>query len=120
MNPTEIKRFLRETWELWSWAMFCPSKLQQRMNEWSPQPEKDGRRPDTTFLDIFLKTFNFRFFCQSLCIIVVLSLPLILKIGINERAVDGWLILMILITAYETIFIFLYLSLGFTVPILFS
>ncbi len=30
-----MNRFLRETWELWYWAMFCPSKLQQRMNEWA-------------------------------------------------------------------------------------
>ena len=44
--------FLRETWELFWWAMFCPSRLQQRMNEWLPQAEKDGARPDTNFRDI--------------------------------------------------------------------
>ncbi len=36
-----MNRFLRETWELWYWAMFCPSKLQQRMNDWARQENGD-------------------------------------------------------------------------------
>lgn len=29
-----MQQFLKETWELWYWAMFCPAKLQARMNAW--------------------------------------------------------------------------------------
>ena len=31
-----LKLWLRESWELWYWAMFFPSRLLERMNEWSP------------------------------------------------------------------------------------
>ena len=44
-----LKLWLRESWELWYWAMFCPSRLQERMNEWSPAEEIEGIRLNTTF-----------------------------------------------------------------------
>ncbi|MFM7405573.1 MAG: AAA family ATPase [Cuspidothrix sp.] len=66
--------FLRETWELFWWAMFCPSRLQQRMNEWCPQEEKDGNRPDTSFSDI-LFFGNSRFTIQYLSIILIFNIP---------------------------------------------
>ena len=63
-----MKRFLRETWELWYWAMFCPSRLQQRMNEWVPAEEKDGLRSDTHSSDILLLGNN-RFIGQFVLLI---------------------------------------------------
>lgn len=30
-------RFLKETWQMLYWAMFCPSRLQERMNIWPPK-----------------------------------------------------------------------------------
>ncbi len=85
-----MNRFLRETWELFYWAMFCPSKLQQRMNEWCPAKEKDGKRPDTNSSDILLFRFNFRFVAQYFLLLLCLSLPLIINIAIQGQRID-WL-----------------------------
>ncbi|WP_088240156.1 hypothetical protein [Calothrix rhizosoleniae] len=74
--------FLRETWELFWWAMFCPARLQHRMNEWSPRKEKDGRTPDTIFWDI-LFFGNFRFISQYLLLLFILSIPLVFLIFLS-------------------------------------
>ncbi|HEY9300923.1 MAG TPA: hypothetical protein VIQ31_32070, partial [Phormidium sp.] len=81
-----MKRFLRETWELWYWAMFCPSRLQQRMNEWAPAQEKDGLRSDTNLWDILLVSPNFRFIAQFLLLIFLFSLPLIWGMALHGQA----------------------------------
>ena len=111
-----MRRFLRETWELWYWAMFCPSKLQQRMNAWSQQEEDDERRLNIKLKDIIYPSvnFNFRFFCQYLCILIILSFPLILFIWNNGRKIDVWLVPMVLMTAYAGSYWFL--SISFAVP----
>ncbi|WP_437681726.1 AAA family ATPase [Sorangium sp. So ce131] len=43
-----MRTFLRETWELWYWAFFCPRKLQERLDEWAPPEVVDGREGDKT------------------------------------------------------------------------
>lgn len=71
-----ILQFLRETCEMFYWVLWCPSKLQQRINKWSPRSEKEGQRANTTFYDILLYSFDLRFFCQFFLLILLLSLPL--------------------------------------------
>jgi hypothetical protein len=111
-----MRRFLRETWELWYWAMFCPSKLQQRMNEWAPAEEKDGRRPDTHSRDIILYRFNFRFFRQFLLLLLCFTAPLTLTIAIEGQGLNWLLLPLVLLVAYGTSFWFL--PVGMPIPLL--
>ena len=96
-----MKRFLRETWELWYWAMFCPSRLQQRMNEWVPAEEKDGLRSDTHSWHILLLSLNFRFIGQFVLLIFLFSLPLRWGIALHGQALDWLLLLGSIVTAYS-------------------
>ncbi|MEH2376515.1 AAA family ATPase [Nostoc sp.] len=107
--------FLRETWELFWWAMFCPSRLQQRMNEWSPQEEKDGRRPDTSFFDILLFR-NFRFISQYLLLLFISNIPLILKLIERNQLLDWLQLPCVMLIAYMTGVLFL--PLGLVIPLL--
>ena len=111
-----MKRFLRETWELWYWAMFCPSRLQQRMNEWAPAEEKDGVRSDTHSLDILLLQQNNRFFAQFLLLLLLFSLPLMWGIVLHGQARDLLLLFGAIATAYSIGT--LCLSIGFHIPLL--
>lgn len=43
-----MRTFLRETWELWYWAFFCPRKLQERLDEWVPSGALTRRENDET------------------------------------------------------------------------
>ncbi|MGK3964018.1 AAA family ATPase [Sorangium sp. So ce118] len=43
-----MRTFLRETWELWYWAFFCPRRLQERLNESAPPEAVDGREGEGT------------------------------------------------------------------------
>jgi len=111
-----MNRFLRETWELWYWAMFCPSRLQQRMNEWAPAEEKDGLRSDTHSSDILLFQENHRFIAQFLFLIFLFSLPLIWRIALHGQAIDLLLLFGAIVTAYSIGI--LCLSIGFHIPLL--
>ncbi|MEZ2248688.1 AAA family ATPase [Microcoleus sp.] len=113
-----MKRFLRETWELWYWAMFCPSRLQQRMNEWVPAEEKDGfgLRSDTHSSDILLLRPNFRLISQFVLLIFLFSLPLIWGIALHGQAIDLLLVFGAIATAYSIGI--LCLSIGFHIPLL--
>jgi len=95
-----MKRFLRETWELWYWAMFCPSRLLQRMNEWDPAEEKDGVRSDTHSWEILLLGNN-RFIGQFVLLIFLFSLPLISGIALHGQALDLLLLFGAIATAYS-------------------
>ena len=112
-----MKRFLRETWELWYWAMFCPSRLQQRMNEWAPAEEKDGLRSDTPLWHLLLLAQGNRFIAQFLLLIFLFSLPLIWRIALHGQAIDFLLLLGAIVTAYSIGI--LYLPIGLHIPLLF-
>ncbi|MGK7946326.1 MAG: hypothetical protein AB4058_17845 [Microcystaceae cyanobacterium] len=113
-----MNRFLRETWELFYWAMFCPSKLQQRMNEWSPAEEEEGKRQDTKSPEILLNRFNSRFAAQYCLLLFCLTLPLIINIAINHQAIDWLQIPLVLLTAYSVGSLLLSLLLGLSVPLI--
>jgi hypothetical protein len=108
-----MKRFLRETWELWYWAMFCPSRLQQRMNEWAPAEEKDGLRSDTHSWDILLLGNN-RFIGQFLLLIFLFSLPLMWGIALHGQALDLLLLFGAIATAYSIGYLVLINGLAYT------
>lgn len=107
--------FLRETWELFWWAMFCPSRLQQRMNEWLPQEKKDGRRPNTSFFNI-LVFGNFRFTTQYLLLLFISNIPLILKLIERNQLLDWLQLPCVMLIAYATGVLFL--PLGLVIPLL--
>ncbi|WP_293350397.1 MULTISPECIES: AAA family ATPase [unclassified Microcoleus] len=112
-----MKRFLRETWELWYWAMFCPSRLQQRMNEWAPAEEKDGLRSDTHSWDILLLRQNFRFISQFVLLIFLFSLPLMWGIALHGHTLDLLLVFGAIAIAYSIGI--LCLPIGLHIPLLF-
>jgi hypothetical protein len=96
--------------------MFCPSKLQQRMNEWAPAKEKDGQKPDTKSADILESRKGRRFTGQYLLLTFFLSLPLVVAILIHGHP-WGWLLLAVApLTAYGTSL--LCLPLGLHTPLL--
>jgi hypothetical protein len=107
-----MKRFLRETWELWYWAMFCPSRLQQRMNEWAPADEEDGLRSDTHSWDILLFQPNFRFIGQFVLLIFLFSLPLMWGIALHGQLLDLLLLFGAIATAYSIGILFLPIGLN--------
>jgi hypothetical protein len=67
-----MRHFLRETWELWYWAMFCPSKPPQQMKK----------------------------FLQFLLLLLGFSLPLTLAIAIKGQGLDWLLLPVVLLTAF--------------------
>ena len=87
-----IKAFLRESWELFYWSLFLPSKLQGRMNVWGPRPLEDGKQPDTGFWDILVpgNGFNGRFLSQHCFFILLLSLPLLSFTWIQTGVINWW------------------------------
>ena len=107
--------FLWETWELFWWAMFCPSKLQQRMNEWLPQAEKDGARSDTNFFNI-LFFGNFRFISQYLLLLFISNIPLIDKLIGHNQLLDWLQLTGIILVAYGIGVLFL--PFGLVIPFL--
>ena len=107
--------FLRETWELFWWAMFCPSRLQQRMNEWCPQEEKDGRRPDTNFFNILLFG-NLRFISQYLLLLFISNIPHIYKLIVGNQLLDWLQFPSVILIAYGIGVLFL--PLGLFIPLL--
>ena len=102
-----IGRFLLEIWQLLYWSLLAPAKLQQRMNEWVPNKDKDGQVRDTSSFDVFsFLAFDFspgqvRFICQFLILIIFLSSPLVLLVIQSSEWRDWLLILLILPAAYS-------------------
>lgn len=117
-----MKRFLRETWELWYWAMFCPSRLQQRMNEWVPAEEEDGLRSDTHSCDILWFKPNYRFIAQFLLLIFLFSLPLMWRVVLYGQQGEQGLNLLLLLLLFGTIVIaysigIFCVSISFNIPL---
>jgi uncharacterized membrane protein len=96
--------------------MFCPSRLQQRMNEWAPAEEKDGLRSNTHSWDILLQFPNFRFIGQFLLLIFLLSLPLMWGIALHGQALDLLFLFGASVIAYSIGI--LYLPIGLHIPLL--
>ena len=113
-----LKLWLRESWELWYWAMFFPSRLLERMNEWSPNEKHYAIQPYTSFQDILLLRFNWRFLFQFIQITCCLSLPIASLIFINGQNWD-WLLLPIILLISYGIGIWT-LQLGFHIPLIFT
>jgi hypothetical protein len=114
----EMNFFLRETWELWYWAMFCPSRLGRRLYEWSPIQDEDRSSLQTKVRELLLFQPNFRFISQYLLLTLSFSLPLLLALWIYGQPL-GWLfVFAVLLTAYGSgLFV---VPLGLHVPLLFA
>jgi len=110
--------WLRECWELWYWAMFLPSRLQERMNEWSPAEEHDGVRPDTTFRNILWDRINWRFLFQFIQVSCWFSLPLFTIILIHGQLWDWLLLPVTLLTTYS--FGVLGFPISLNIPLIFN
>ena len=101
--------FLREAWEIFWWALFCPSRLQKRMNEWLPQKEKDERGLDTNVDILFFK--NLRFSSQYLLLLFISNIPLILRLIERNQLLDWLQLPCVILIAYTTGVLFLPLGL---------
>jgi hypothetical protein len=109
----EVGRFLIETWQLFYWSLFFPSKLQQRMNEWHPTDK------DTSAYDMLTGKYNVRLLLQYLLISVILSLLLAVVVALSDEwSKMDWLILIApLISCFLGIF-FIPSGIGFCIPFL--
>jgi hypothetical protein len=87
----EVGRFLIESWQLFYWSLFCPSKLQQYMNDRSPQKTKQGDKRDTRSSDILLFSIDSRFIFQYLLVTTIFSYPLLSLIVSSGQILD-WMI----------------------------
>lgn len=114
----QMKFFLRETWELWYWAMFYPSRLLQRLYEWSPTPDEEGSSLQTKVRELLLFQPNFRFISQYLLLTLSFSLPLLLALWIYGQPL-GWLfVFAVLLSAYGSgLFV---VPLGLHAPLFFA
>jgi hypothetical protein len=87
----ELKTFLVDAWELFSWSLWCPSRLQERMNQIHGKDRTNG-------FDIFLldsskkKNFVKQYFFISL----ILTIPIIILV-IHSSTLD-WVILFSFVT----------------------
>jgi hypothetical protein len=87
----KIHGFLNETWQLFYWSLFFPSRLQKRINDWSPQKNRSGEIRNTSYIEILLLSINFRFAFQYFLIMGIFSLPLVGLIAVSGKNWD-WLI----------------------------
>jgi hypothetical protein len=109
----EVSRFLLESWQLFYWSLFFPSKLQQRMNEWYPTNQ------DTSADDMLLKEENSRFLLQYLLISVILSLLLAVVVALSDEwSKINWLMLIAPLISYFLGIFFLPSGIGFCSPFL--
>jgi hypothetical protein len=114
-----LKLWLRECWELWYWAMFCPSRLQERMNEWSHRKKRNGGiQQDTSYAAILIGKLNRRFLSQFIQIACCFSVPLVLQISIYGQSWDWLLLPITLLIAYSLGCWFL--PIGLNIPLVFS
>ncbi|MEH2167904.1 MAG: AAA family ATPase [Nostoc sp.] len=113
-------RFLRETWELFYWSLYCPSKLQQRMNKWTTYREtkKDGQGLlDTSAMSILMS--NSRFIAQYFLFATCLSLSLLPLLINNNQTLNNWLLLPLSIAgSFGLSFWLLPAGIGWCLPIL--
>ncbi len=109
-----MRQFLRETWELWYWALFRPSLLQARMNAWAPRAERNGKRADTTYI---LLSHPPRFLAQFGLLVLLLCIPLIVRVTTTGEARDWLFVLAAGASAFGLAIFFL--PAGLLVPLLY-
>ncbi|MDB9348433.1 hypothetical protein, partial [Nodularia spumigena] len=85
------------------------------MNEWLPQAEKDGRRPDTNLSDILLLG-NLRFISEYLLLLFIFNSPLILRLIAGNQLLDWLQFPCVILIAYGIAAFFL--PLGMVIPFL--
>ncbi|MDB9356185.1 hypothetical protein PN486_08040, partial [Nodularia spumigena CS-587/03] len=107
--------FLRETWKLFWWAMFCPSRFKQRMNEWWTQAEKYGHIPDKNFANILFYR-NLQFISQYLLLLFIFNIPLILRLIAGNQLLDWLQLPCVILISYGIGIIFL--PFGMVIPFL--
>jgi hypothetical protein len=90
-----MRRLLWETWELWYWAMFCPSRLQQRMNEAEEEYRVMG------WSQVFSLSPKGRFIAQFVLLIFLFSLPLMWGIALHGQALNLLLLFGGMATTYS-------------------
>lgn len=81
-----MKAFLREIFELLYWAIFCPSKLQKRKENWTRQEDINAAPDDSTRL-----SYNYSFWMQFSCLICLSSLPLFVS-TIASSSLLSWIL----------------------------
>jgi hypothetical protein len=123
----EVGRFLLETWQLFYWSFFCPSLLQQRMNEWSPQKikkdrwlpqKKEGLHKDTDGNEILLLDANNRFVLQYLFISISISSPMVAVFAFSGQGWNGLIFLISPLVCYGIGYWLLPSGIGFCSPLL--
>jgi hypothetical protein len=102
----EVSRFLLESWQLFYWSFFCPSLLQQRINEWLKKRRKEQRK-GIFANSTFLFEINFYFTFQYLFVLAILSLPMAIFVSLSGR---GWNWLFVMLSQS------LLMGLGFSLP----
>jgi hypothetical protein len=121
-----LKLWLRETWELWYWAMFCPSQLQQRI---------EAKKLECTKESIFkvykefcmqgdpaawqMSLFSWRFFLQFLLITCIFSVPVFFLIFLHK---DIWTLFLLFIVFFGIYLNIAYAFLPFSlqIPLIFG
>ena len=102
-------RFLQEIWELWCWAMFCPS-LKSYVNTWSPQENGDINFPN------FFRFSLYWLFCWQLFFLIsFLSLPLVILLS-QSASIVAWLWLPVTLTIAYGVAVFYLPPIGINVP----
>jgi hypothetical protein len=114
----EVGRFLLETWQLFYWSFFCPSLLQQRMNEWSPKMRSKEIQKDASASNILLFNASFRFVFQYLLVSASLSFPLIALICLSGQLWHLLLGLLAPLISYSLGLLFRPCGIGFCSPLL--
>jgi len=89
-----MRRFLRETWELLYSSLYCPTQLQQRMNELAP----NANTSNTVALSALFS--NGRFFIQYVLIAIGLSLPAFFLPSDSASPFPWWLLPSFLLMGY--------------------
>ena len=104
----EVGRFLLETWQMFYWSFFCPSQLQERINNLWLREAKIG----------FQKN-SYSFFIFQYCLIpVIISLPLAILVFLSGQKWHWLFWLTTLLISYGLGVLLLPSGLGSFIPVL--
>jgi hypothetical protein len=89
----KVGLFLVESWQLFYWSLFFPSKLQQRMDEWSiDNMTKEVQKNSSDSINLLLFNVKPHFVLQYFFVSVIMSLPLAGLISLSRQEEWDWLI----------------------------